>query len=382
MQLYAPDELNKLIGEIYDCAVDPQLWKPTLTGVRDRLSKAAVAVMFMDKTYMLPGAMPQLSYHGSEWSNDAMSQAHLWMSKVPGAKKYLTVELDNAFSQMQDMPEDEFQKTEFYQQWVKPQKLRDSCMTMVVNRGDKLGALVALTHENTPLTSAAERQLLSLLSPHIRRSLMISGILDEGQHKLQLYRELLDRVKAAVMIVAHDAKLVYANAIGEKLLSDGKNITTRQGKVMPAHAAFAAGLSEALARACSTNNGDLGTHGNGIPLPGKDGSPAVCYVLPLATSERRQSLGPGLAAIFVSTHMASVPPSLEVLSALCGLTAREARVALLIADGLTQPQAAAQLGIALNTLHTHLSHAYEKTGTNNMQALAKFVGMLRVSMMA
>ena len=379
MQLYSPEELNKLIGEIYDCAVDPELWKPTLTRVRDRLERAAVAVMFMDKSYVLPGSMPQLSYHGTEWSSEYLSEAHKWMPMIPSNEMYMTVELDHSFSQLQQMPEEEFHKTEFYQQWVKPQGLRDNSMTMAINRGDRLGALVTLTYENTPPTTDAERQLFSTLSPHIRRSLMISGIVDEGKHKLQLYRELLDRVKTAVMIVSHDAKLVYANEHGERLLSDGSNITTRHGKVLPANAAIASGFSEALARACAASDSLLGTHGNGIPLPSKDKLPAVCYVLPLGTSERRRSLGPGLAAIFVSTHATSVPPSLEVLSALCGLTAREARVALMIADGMSQQEAAIKLNVSLNTLHTHLTHAYQKTATSGQQDLAKFVSKLSLS---
>ena len=95
-----------------------------------------------------------------------------------------------------------------------------------------------------------------------------------------------------------------------------------------AHPPFAAGFNEAVERACAENDTDIGLYGNGIPLPSRDGAPAVCYVLPLGKSESRRALGPGLAALFISTEKAALPPTLEALSALTGLTSQESRIAL------------------------------------------------------
>ena len=162
----------------------------------------------------------------------------------------------------------------------------------------------------------------------------------------------------------------------EQLLSSGQNIAVKAGRVQAAHPPFAKGFDEAVARACAENDTDIGLYGNGIPLPSRDGAPAVCYVLPLGKSERRRALGPGLAALFISTDRASLPPTLEALSALTGLTSQESRIALMIAGGMSPKDGAAELGISLNTIRSHITHIFQKTGTNDQQAVARLVGDL------
>jgi DNA-binding CsgD family transcriptional regulator len=58
------------------------------------------------------------------------------------------------------------------------------------------------------------------------------------------------------------------------------------------------------------------------------------------------------------------------------MTTREARVALMIADGQTPNEAALALGISVNTLRTHLARIFEKTGVNGQRELGKFIGGL------
>jgi DNA-binding CsgD family transcriptional regulator len=87
-------------------------------------------------------------------------------------------------------------------------------------------------------------------------------------------------------------------------------------------------------------------------------------------------LGQGLAALFVTTHSASIPPAVEILSALTGMTSREARVALTLAAGRTTNETAEDLGISVNTLRKHLASAFDKASVNSQQALTKFVDEL------
>ena len=52
------------------------------------------------------------------------------------------------------------------------------------------------------------------------------------------------------------------------------------------------------------------------------------------------------------------------------LTAREREAALLVAEGLTDRQVAARMGVSERTVHAHLRAAYVKTGTPNRAGLA------------
>jgi DNA-binding CsgD family transcriptional regulator len=60
--------------------------------------------------------------------------------------------------------------------------------------------------------------------------------------------------------------------------------------------------------------------------------------------------------------------------AVFGLTPREAEVALLVAQGLSQTEAAGRLGIAPGTARTHLANAMAKSGARSQNA---FIGHIR-----
>jgi DNA-binding CsgD family transcriptional regulator/PAS domain-containing protein len=371
--LYSTDELSQVIGQIYDCAIDPTLWVPTLTAIRGKMDMAYVHVNFVDGNYHPNGDNSQLSVFMTAWPQEWMDRLPQWYGQIPGLERWAVMDIDDSISQMLCVSEDEFHKSGVYQHWVRPQGLRDYCFTQVAKRNRMTGSVGAATYSSRDLINESERGMFRLLAPHFRRSLLISGMLDEGKLQVQLYRQLLDRIGAGVLMVGQGARLVYANAAADQLLSSGASLTVRQNAVTAASLPHAKGLRSALDRACAQEDGELGHFGNGIPLPGTDGSLAVCYVLPLGKSERRRELGPGLAAIFVTAHGESMPPALEVLSALSGLTSREARVALMIADGAAPNAAAAELGISIHTMRKHLAHIFEKTGVSSQQGLTKFI---------
>ncbi len=382
MVQYSQDELSGVIGQIYDCAVDPTLWLPTLTGIRDRMDLAYVQTHFMDRHYAVPGHTPEIVIFQTKWSEEWNRRLQAWLHKIPNLHKWFEADIDEPLSQFQIASEEEFKASEFYEAWVAPQDLCDFCNMTLIKRSQIDLGLSAATHNTHGMVDDELRQIFRLLAPHVRRSFLIGGMLDEGKLQLQLYRQLLDRIGAGVMIVAQDCRLVYANEMADALLSDGLTLTVRQNKVTTSSPPHAKGLKDALDRACTETDTAIGNFGNGIPLTGTDGSVAVCYVLPLGKSERRRELGPGLAAIFVTTNGANVPPALEVLSALSGMTSREARIALMIADGQSPNEAASALGISVHTLRTHLARIFEKTGVNSQRELAKFVGGLSLPMTA
>ncbi len=370
------DELSGLIGQIYDCAVQPELWPQTLSTIKHALDLAFLQVVSVDRRKLEMGQAVQTpafkTLFEHQWLNDFAQH----FNKIPGGHDWIEAEIDSPISQMQLISEPEFKESEFYKEWIGPKGLRDSCTTPLVKRDHLICALTASGSASRDLFDDHDRDTFRLLAPHIRRALMIGDMLEEGNFKLSLYRDLLDRISTGVMIVSHGAKLVYANGAADEILRAGRNLKLRNGQLESAYAAFAGGLRAALDRACSDDDSDIGNYGNGIPLPSRDGETAVCYVLPLGTSDHRRSLGPGHAAVFVSAAGASLPPSLEILSALSGLTSREARIALMIADGSTPADAAGELGVTMNTMRTHLSNIFSKTGANSQPALVRFVSSL------
>jgi DNA-binding CsgD family transcriptional regulator/PAS domain-containing protein len=369
-------ELSRMIGDIYDCAVEPSRWFQTLDHIRDRLELAYVQLNFMSHDRSGAGGPLDMITFQTEWDTAWIDKLPGLLHTAPGASAWFEAGIDTPISQMQLVSEPEFRASEFCETWVKPQGLRDTCNTSLVKRKDLTGMLVAASYESRQLFDNSDREIFALPSPHVRRALMISGMQAENRFRANLHRNLLDKLATGIMILKRGGTLVYANASAEQLLSSGQNIAVKAGRVQASHLPIAKGFDEAVARACAENDTDIGLFGNGIPLPSREGAPAVCYVLPLGKSESRRALGPGLAALFISTEKAALPPTLEALSALTGLTSQESRIALMIAGGVSPKDGAEQLGISLNTIRSHITHIFQKTGTNDQQAVARLVSGL------
>lgn len=373
MTAIAETEVNDFIGSFYDCAVDPENWVPTLSRLRDRLGMACVHLCFTEGAYAKVGEPSNYVSFRTTWPDEWVGNLHQRMGAIPGVQVWAKSGIDECMSQLQAISEDELRRTAFYSEWLRPQGLRDYSCTVVAKREKTVGTLVAATPVSGEIVTREDRRVFRTLAPHVRRALQISGMLDEGRLQVQLYRGILDRVSAGIAIVGEDQRLIYANAQAEDMLSAGDTITSRQGRLAPSSNAQRTGFEEALRRACSGSDADLGTYGNGIGLVGRDGAASVAYVLPLARSERRREVGTGMAAVFLTANAGSIPPALETLAALAGLTAQEARVALLVAEGSTPAEIGDLLDVSIATVRTHLARAYDKTGTGTQQALARFV---------
>ena len=70
------------------------------------------------------------------------------------------------------------------------------------------------------------------------------------------------------------------------------------------------------------------------------------------------------------------PADAAALRAAFGLTAAEARLAVLVGAGTGLPEAAARLGVSRETARTHLARCFDKTGVRSQAALARLVAGL------
>ncbi len=319
MTAIADTEINALIGSFYDCAVDPSHWVPNaLPGCAT--AEHGLRPPVLHRGRLRQGREPSnyVSFR-TTWPDEWVGNLHQRMSAIPGVQLWAKSGIDECMSQMQAISEEDLRRTTFYREWLQPQGLRDYSCTVVAKREKTVGTLVAATPVSGEIVTREDRRVFRLLAPHVRRALQISGMLDEGRLQVELYRGILDRVAAGIAIVGADQRLVYANAQAEEILASGETLTRRQGRLTPVAASQRPGFEEAVLRASSGSDNDLGTYGNGIGLTGRDGAASVAYVFRLrdpsaaakwVTAWRRCSSPPMQAASRLRSKRSVLSPGL------------------------------------------------------------------------
>ena len=372
MQELQLEDFSSIVGDIYDCALNPGGWPAALTRVNTAMNAAYTSINLFDSQFV----RPRLASH-SPWDPVQLQVLNddYGLTGVPGQPEMANSALDDPHSTLNDMAEDVFQATTFYQNWVAPQGLRDGCVMKFVQTGQRLGVLACVTSAKRGIITADERRFMALLSPHFRRAAMIGDLLDHERVQTASFRAGLERLQAPVILVESTSHVLYANPAAQALFEAGQVIQQIKGRCVPANDSVKFAMSDALLRAAGSD-ADLGGRGIGIPLSLAGQAIAVAYILPLKNSEARSVFTTASAAIFISTTTAGVPPHQQVLATLYDLTPTEARVMSLLGAGLTANAAALELGVTQNTVKTHLARVYSKTAVSRQSELVKLVGAL------
>jgi DNA-binding CsgD family transcriptional regulator/PAS domain-containing protein len=364
--------LSSIIGDIYDCAINPSGWSGALSRITLAVD-AAYTTISLANAVDLQGRMAAQS----PWDSEQLRilNEDYGIEGVPGLRRVLSSDVDETWSTLTSMAEEEFQATPFYQNWAKPQGLRDACLVKFVHTADRIGIMGCITRASRDIIGPEEQRFIGLLSPHLRRAALIGDLLDQARVEARYYQSALDRLSHGVVLTDGSGQILYANTAADEMFRLEGPIVKIAGKLRAQHPSSQNALKMALL-AASKSDQLLGGSGIGIPLVTPDQPAAVAYVLPLSPGTARASFSPATVAVFVSTQISAMPPPDAVLIALYDLTPAEARVVLAIISDAKKTDILERLQINENTLKTHLSRAYKKTNTNNLAELVKLTSAI------
>ena len=369
-------DYDKLVGSIYDCAANPELWPDTMGLMRDAVGGAYALTGFVDMTEVASGRPPVLKRVTSTWDEEWLQKLDKLTGKLPNGGGLQGADVDRSWTQLTTTNEEEFQKTEFYTDWVKPQGLRDTINTPYLMRSTLVGLVSIPCYATREPYNAEDCALIERITPHVRRAMLINDMVDKGNLALALYRQALDQLSVAVFVLGLGRRIVFTNASGDAMLSDANHVRSVAGALSAQRIIGApSALDEAIDRAAAGDTA-IGISGIGVPLIGANGERSAAYVLPIAGKDIRGDMGKGHCAVFISQRGEQQPMAIEILRTVFDLSPTEARVATFIAKGEGPAMIAESLAISVNTVRSHLARAFSKTGASDQTALGALVNKL------
>ncbi len=365
------DILSALIGEIYDAALDSSLWPIALRHAAKFVGGSAAALYSKDAT----------SKRGAVYFDDGGVTPHyrqLYFDKYiqldPSTTAQYLAKVGEPFGTGDVMSYDEFLRSRFYQEWVKPQRLVDCVNAILDKTATSVAVFGVFRHERHGVVDDESRRRMSLIIPHVRRAVLVSRVIDLRTAEAATFADMLDGITTAMFLVARNGRIVHANAAGHTLLVAGDVLRATGDRLVATDAQIDQSLLDIFA-AASSGDIAIGTKGVALPLPGRDGGHRVVHVLPLTSGARRNagSAYAAVAAVFVQKAALTTPSPPEVIAKAYALTPSELRVLLAIVNVGGVPETATALGIAETTVKFHLRRLFEKTGAKRQADLVKLV---------
>jgi DNA-binding CsgD family transcriptional regulator len=237
------------------------------------------------------------------------------------------------------------------------------------------GDMIALSIEKKKGLEPVGRKeidFLDTLRPHLARAAVLASRFEFA--RIEAAVQALQATNLPAAMIAADGRTIACNGLFEafsaQIAVEARDRIRFQHR--PANSFFDAVLARNGASASDRGASKAGGS-HSFPIPAAGGRPpAVIHLIPIVGSGRDIFLR--AAYILVATPLdRQAAPSASVIKGLFDLTPAEARIAACLVGGLTVNATAAQQGLSVETVRTHVKSLLSKSGTHRQ---ADFLGMM------
>jgi DNA-binding CsgD family transcriptional regulator len=357
--------LSAVIGDIYDAAIDPTLWRQVLGRICAFVGGSSAALYWHDAATERSEALHLF--------NDNPTYTRLYFEKYlpmnPMFPAATFVDAGVVTTDEDIMPASELVKTRFYKEWVEPQGIV-SALAVNLEKGVTRTSLINI--RTTVPTNQQMRHRLGILVPHLQRAVAIGRLFEQSNSTEHALTKTLDHVEAAVFLVRANAEIIFANDNAKRILVEA-TLVRKEGDELRAVAPDANHTLRSIFISAEKGDASVGVRGIAVPLTDALDERWFAHVLPL-TSGRRQQTGNDYAAV-AAVFIRKTPPNalspLEGIAKLYKLSASEVRVFDAVCKVNGVKAISDLLGISQATVKTHLHNVFRKTKTKRQIDLLK-----------
>ena len=363
--------VSSLIGDIYDAALDPDLWVGTLEKTCDFVVGIAATLQSHDISQQTANFYFTWNDNPEYTKSYVERYAAINPAIVPAA---IQTQVGDVSIFLDFISLDEYRKTQFYKEWSAPQGYIDAVQVTLDKSATSYAGVAVMRHDSHGPADDGVRQRMALLAPHFRRAVAVSKVIDLHKVEAAALADTLDGLAAGLILVGSTGRIVHANTSGLAMLDDGSVIRGKGGKLTATDAQGERVLQDIFLSAAG-GDAAIGGKGAAVPLTSSHGERYIAHVLPLTAGARRRAgiAHAAVAALFVRKAALDVPHPLEAIANTFALTPAEMRVLMMIVQVGGVPEVAPVLGISETTVKTHLQHVFAKTGTSRQADLVKLV---------
>jgi DNA-binding CsgD family transcriptional regulator len=364
----SPETLSDLVGQIYDCVLDPAKWESVLKSICDEFAFAS-SILGVQR---LPALQPICQY--------SVGVEPDWLARIPefgaeivevwgGLERFQGYPLDEPLVNSQVVDRAVISGNRYVKEWTSRGML-DAVAMFIARDESILGSVAFNRHQSVGAIGDREVDALRILAPHFRRAVTISNLFDMKTIEAATFGSVLDSFAFGIILVDEGLGIVHANQAAAVMLRSRDVIRSDKAKLsLPDRSANAA-LERAVRQAASDES-NLGGMGIGIPVRRAEGEACVIHVFPVKGGTNRRGLAQrAAAALFIAPAAAPRMP-IDALALLYDLTPTETRIFEMISAGNTQSEIGQTLGIAPSTVKTHVLHLFDKTGCRRQADLLK-----------
>ena len=374
-------DFSTLIGLLYQGALEPQPWQSALPALREALDAQVVSLVLRPPSADDEGVILNCVRQDENVDNSHVTLADpndwevsAYREQFFSLDPFVSLPLDKVIALEDILPDKDLVTSDYYLHYLKPINLFRILGVDTSEPGGMLARLRFSRRASEPRFKATERQLLTLLTPHLSRAIEIYAKLNRMTSERDLYAGAVNQLSVASIILDEQGRMLTTNAVGRALLDQGEGLSLRDGHLHIEGRNINKELQEALTSIIREQlHGETSmVRALRVPRPGGR-SDLGLVVRPVPASQWSEGQVSPSAAVFISDPDLQESTSQPILGALFELTPAEANLATLLARGLNLAQVSVAQNISQHTARAQLKSIFAKTGVSRQAELVRLV---------
>lgn len=363
MDLVTQNQYDDMVNRIYEAGLQPERWSDVLDAVSKLIPSALCGLALSDAE---DGVVRGLHNHDPAFVSDYLAYYRMVDVWHPLA---LSLQPGVAVLSEEAVPRDAVLRSEFYNEWLRPQKLVASA-GLILHRDPQRAFSFSATMDRATVDACGPQvvELLQRLAPHLRRAFETGRRL-AGQSVGEGLEPLMDRIPHPAFVLDAAGRVVLTNTRARDLCRAAQLVTIFSRNMLRVLDETAFTAMRSAIEAIGANRGV----GGDFNVRARDGSQHIASLVPLRQSAPHDFLleTPGLTLLTFTPR-----PMVERLDANYGLTRAEIRLARALYAGETLQAYAERCRLSIHTVRNQLKAALGKTGLNRQAQLVALVSRL------
>jgi DNA-binding CsgD family transcriptional regulator/PAS domain-containing protein len=362
----AGTDFDRVLGLVYDAALDPERWPEALGGL-DRILRGSTCLAEHDSATQRRDGFTsgELMAKFLGAYNEHYARINpLWPATV--AAPVGTVRIDREVA-----GRDGFGRGEFYNDFGRRIGLHAGMAVKVLDEGNTAAVVVVARRPDEGEFGRADAELLGRLAPHLRRAVQVNQRLSVSRGVAAATADALDHLPQGAVLADASGRVLFANRAAREILATADGLHAGPDGLRADSAAQTDELRRRIGRAALPPGGEGAPAAGALSLARRSGRRPLSVLVAPCRREGSWDLAraPPAALVFVVDPERAAAVPADRLRRLYGLTRAEAHVALAVLRGDGLQAAADALGVTLATVKTHLQHVFGKTGTQRQTEL-------------
>jgi DNA-binding CsgD family transcriptional regulator len=356
----------EIIADLYDAAIEEQSWPQFSAVVGKATGIPAVSVWLTQNNRVIDASMAEAYRPFLPPYLEHFGKLDPWAGSL--ARK----PLDAVMLAYEHIRENELVKTEFYNDFA-----RRGGMFRPIGVRMRLGPGVFATMGSEmpfakTLFEPADKRRVEQVLPYVKRALQLRQRCQQIERRTGLHAAALDAMAIGIVICNAAGHVVWANACAEALGRAGAGILLAPrgreiASVLPSQSKELAALIHSTA---------TGGAGGALTLKGSDRSGKLVVLVTPLPRALFHTYGPRHVLLSIRQVLDDPPFSARTLAALFGLSPAQGSLAMALYEGKTFEEIAAERGVKVSTLRTHLASVLVRTGAKNTRELVRMLATL------